>query len=157
MASANTRFTQNVTSEQLGGLAYSGDVAPAEAFRVLSQEGGVLVDVRSLPEWQFTGTPDLAGTPASLLTVSWKTYPNFTVNPDFAAQLETALGGRKDVPLFFMCKTGGRSLDAAVAMTQLGYARCYNIAGGFEGDQNEQGQRSRKNGWKASNLPWKQG
>ena len=157
MVPSNTQAASSVTAEKLGGLAYSGDVTPAEAWRVMMEQGGVLVDVRSMPEWQFTGLPSVEETRGDLLTISWKNYPSFALNPDFSSQLAGALGGRKDIPIFFMCKTGGRSLDAAVAMTQEGYARCYNVAGGFEGDQNEKGQRGQKNGWKASKLPWKQG
>jgi rhodanese-related sulfurtransferase len=154
---SNAAASQPIVSQKLGGLAYAGDVSPAEAYRVLSQEGGFLVDVRSLPEWQFTGVANLEGMPAKLLTISWKTYPNFVLNPEFEKQLASAVGAQKDVPIFFLCKTGGRSLDAAVAMTQAGYSQSYNVTGGFEGDQNESGQRGTKNGWKAAQLPWAQG
>jgi len=41
-------------------------------------------------------------------------------------------------------------------MTQAGYARAYNIAGGFEGDLDRERHRGSKNGWKAAGLPWKQ-
>ena len=42
------------------------------------------------------------------------------------------------------------------AMTAEGYARCYNVAGGFEGDRNGDGHRGSSNGWKAAGLPWLQ-
>ena len=45
----------------------------------------------------------------------------------------------------------------AGALTQLGYAQAYNIAGGFEGDHDENGHRGFVNGWKAEGLPWRQG
>lgn len=155
MASTNAQYA--ITSERLGGLAYGGDVTPAEAYRVLSQEACFLIDVRSLPEWHFTGTASLEGTPSKLLTISWKVYPSFAINPAFEQQVMVAVGENKDIPIFFICKTGGRSLDAAVAMTSAGYTRCYNVSGGFEGDQNDAGQRGAKNGWKAAQLPWTQG
>ena len=41
-------------------------------------------------------------------------------------------------------------------MTQAGFKACYNVAGGFEGDLDENGHRGRKNGWKAGGLPWRQ-
>jgi rhodanese-related sulfurtransferase len=49
-----------------------------------------------------------------------------------------------------------RSRAAAIAMTGAGYSRAYNIAGGFEGDPDQERHRGKKNGWKASGLPWKQ-
>lgn len=138
-----------ISSHPAGGLAYSGDVSPLESFQYLSENGGLLVDVRTPEEWSAVGIPDMSDTAAEIVTISWKTNPGYVLNPDFAQQLEAALGGRKDIPLFFMCKGGGRSLDAAVAMTAAGYATCYNIAGGFEG-------RPDVPGWKALGLPSKQ-
>ena len=32
-----------------------------------------------------------------------------------------------------------------------------NVAGGFEGDIDGEGHRGHVNGWKAANLPWRQG
>jgi rhodanese-related sulfurtransferase len=63
----------------------------------------------------------------------------------------------KNSQIFFMCKTGGRSLDAAIFATEIGgYKNCFNITNGFEGDANENNQRGKINGWKALNLPWLQ-
>jgi rhodanese-related sulfurtransferase len=80
---------------------------------------------------------------------------SFNVNPDFISQLEAAVTD-KTAPLYFLCKTGGRSTDAAIAATAAGYTHCYNIEGGFEGDINTNHQRGQVNGWKASRLPWQQ-
>ena len=44
-----------------------------------------------------------------------------------------------------------------LGMTALGYARCYNIAEGFEGDKDGAGHRGTVNGWKVRGLPWVQG
>jgi len=41
-------------------------------------------------------------------------------------------------------------------MTAAGFARAYNIAGGFEGDLDSERHRGASNGWKAAGLPWKQ-
>jgi hypothetical protein len=41
--------------------AYQGDVTPLEAFQYIAETGGMLVDVRTLPEWQFVGMPDVNG------------------------------------------------------------------------------------------------
>lgn len=140
-----------------GGLAYAGDVSPRDAYHFLCENGGMLVDVRTIPEWQFVGTPNLLGTQAKLVTLSWKLYPSFAQNPQFSDMLAAEPDLAKDTPLFFLCRSGGRSLDAAVAMTAAGYAHCFNIAGGFEGEPNAAGHRATAQGWKAANLPWVQG
>jgi hypothetical protein len=41
-------------------------------------------------------------------------------------------------------------------MTRAGFTHAYNIAGGFEGDMDQERHRGNRNGWKASGLPWKQ-
>ena len=45
---------------------------------------------------------------------------------------------------------------AAEAMTAAGFQECYNVAGGFEGDPDDQGHRGTVNGWKVDGLPWRQ-
>jgi rhodanese-related sulfurtransferase len=136
--------------------SYAGDVSPADAWNALSQkEAAQLVDVRTQAEWAFSGVPSLDTINKTVKTISWKFYPQFLVNPDFIAQLEAAITD-KSTPLYFLCKTGGRSADAAIAATQAGFTHCYNIEGGFEGDINSNHQRGQINGWKATRLPWQQ-
>ena len=53
-----------------------------------------------------------------------------------------------------MCRTGGRSHNAAVVAQQLGYANAYNLLEGFEGEANSLKQRTLINGWKHAGLPW---
>jgi len=36
------------------------------------------------------------------------------------------------------------------------FAKCFNIAGGFEGDLDAARHRGQINGWKAAGLPWTQ-
>jgi rhodanese-related sulfurtransferase len=66
------------------------------------------------------------------------------------------VGADKDAPVLFLCRSGARSRSAAIALTQAGYGRAYNVAGGFEGDLDGDRHRGHKNGWKAAGLPWKQ-
>jgi rhodanese-related sulfurtransferase len=134
---------------------YAGNVSPEKAFTFLSCEAGVLVDVRTLPEWQFTGVPDLRGIGQEVMMVSWKTYPQFQLNPDFSKELSQKIPS-KDTPIFFICRSGGRSLDAAKAMSAAGYTYCFNVSGGFEGEPDSSGKRCTKEGWKVANLPWSQ-
>jgi len=136
--------------------SYAGDVTPADAWAALTQSPNAqLVDVRTQAEWSFAGVASLDSLNKTVKTVSWKFYPNFEVNARFVEQLEQAVAD-KNAPLYFLCKTGGRSTDAAIAATAAGYTHCYNIEGGFEGDINTNHQRGQVNGWKASRLPWQQ-
>ncbi len=135
-------------------LCYAGDISPMDAWGALSKDPRAqLIDVRTQAEWSFAGVPTVDALGKTVKTISWKFYPNFDLNPRFLAQLEAAVAD-KSAPLYFLCKTGGRSLDAAVAATAAGYSQCYNIAGGFEGEINSNHQRGQVNGWKASRLPW---
>lgn len=135
--------------------AYAGEVTPLQAWEFLvANPDAVLVDVRTVPEWQFTGQPDPQGR-FTLLSIGWKLYPQMNVNPEFARDLRAA-GATEATPLFFICRTGGRSLDAAIAMTEAGFRHCFNVSEGFEGEANEAGHRGERFGWKASRLPWRQ-
>ena len=138
------------------GLRYAGDITPQQAWEMLTSNASTqLIDVRTQPEWAFAGLPELSSLGRKTLTLSWKFYPTFELNTEFLAQLKTLIPDTT-TPLLFLCKTGGRSADAATAATALGYSACYNIAGGFEGDANGNRQRGKINGWKAANLPWEQ-
>jgi len=134
--------------------SYAGELTPIETFEHLVKEGGMLVDVRTIPEWQFVGVPDLSGCKGDFAAISWKVYPDMSQNAVFAEQL-AATGVNKDSAIFFICRGGGRSSSAAQAMSELGYTRCFNVATGFEGAADEQGHRGRVSGWQGSGLPWK--
>ena len=135
---------------------YAGDVSPTDAWTALTQIANAqLVDVRTQAEWAFSGLPTLDSLGKVVKTISWKFYPNFDLNPRFIEQLEAAVPD-KSAPLYFLCKTGGRSADAAIAATAAGYTSCFNVEGGFEGDINTNHQRGQVNGWKAFRLPWQQ-
>ena len=67
-----------------------------------------------------------------------------------------ALGAQSDDDLFFICRSGGRSLAAAKAMAEAGYRSCHNVGGGFEGPLDEDSHRGSAGGWKATGLPWLQ-
>lgn len=137
-------------------LQYAGDITAQEAWELLeSDKNAQLVDVRTVPEWVFVGYPDLSSLNKSLLRISWRMYPQMLPNDEFERQLSEEVED-KDAPLLFLCRSGGRSLDAAIAMTTKGYSKCYNIVGGFEGDLDEGNHRGFKSGWKATNLPWEQ-
>jgi rhodanese-related sulfurtransferase len=73
-------------------------------------------------------------------------------NQDFAKQLSEKAD--KSKTLIFMCRTGGRSHNAAAVAASLGYVQAYNMLEGFEGEANSLNQRTMLNGWKHAGLPW---
>lgn len=138
--------------------AYAGEVTAREAWDLLSGNGSaVLVDCRTRPEWSFVGIPDLSALEAKAVFAEWQAFPSMTLNPEFAAQLRAggvvadASQGR---PLLFICRSGVRSRAAAKAMTQAGFAPCYNVSDGFEGSLDDHKHRGVRDGWKAASLPW---
>ena len=56
----------------------------------------------------------------------------------------------------FICRSGVRSNQAAIAASESGYSNCYNVLEGFEGDKDSDGHRGIQGGWKAAGLPWVQ-
>ena len=140
------------------GYHYGGDVTPSEAWQVLKHFDSTharLIDVRTEPEWAFVGYPDLTMLGHKPVLIPWRLYPDYDQNLTFVQDLSQIITD-KEAYLFFLCKSGSRSRDAAEAMAQNGYQRAYNIAGGFEGDLNAARQRSTVNGWKAEGLSWMQ-
>ena len=140
---------------------YAGDVSPQEAWRILSETPSAqLIDVRTSAEWQFVGLPDLQPLGRRPLLAEWQVYPDMSLNTAFAEEASAALdaaGVPKDAPLLLLCRSGARSRAAAAAMTKAGWSAAYNVANGFEGDPDAVGHRGRTNGWKAADLPWRQG
>jgi rhodanese-related sulfurtransferase len=123
------------------------------------EPGATLIDVRTAAEWNYVGLPDVSALGAHLQRVEWQSFPSGVVNPAFVETLKSTLskqGASEDAPLFFICRSGARSASAAAAMTAAGYARCYNVAGGFEGPRDAEGHRGTVEGWKAAGLPWVQ-
>ena len=135
---------------------YAGDLSPAQAFELLTERANaVMIDVRTTAEWAYVGLPDLSGLGKDVLRLNWKVFPAMEVHAGFVADLQSQ-GLNPDQPLLFLCRSGIRSKDAAIAMTAAGYQHCYNIAQGFEGDKDPERHRGRIGGWKAHGLPWLQ-
>lgn len=144
------------TYEVSPAAGYAGDITPEVAWKILSQrEDAVLVDVRTRAEWNYVGLPDLASLGRKPALVEWQIFPTMQVNAEFVQGLSGALADR-DTPLFFLCRSGVRSVAAAKAMAAAGYSSCFNILDGFEGPLNAQATRGAAAGWKAAGLPWRQ-
>ncbi len=141
-------------------MGYAGDITPKEALALLqSDPKAQLVDVRSAAEWTFVGVPDLSSLQRKPILVEWQVFPGMGRNAEFdqtVAERLKAEGVATSTPITFLCRSGARSKAAAIAMTALGFSKCFNVVGGFEGDVDAERHRGGTNGWKADGLPWVQ-
>ena len=136
--------------------SYAGDLSPWQAWdRLTDDPTAVLVDVRTEPEWQFVGRPDLRQLGREPVFVPWQLYPDMRGNLTFQDDLRK-FGINKNTPLLLLCRSGQRSRAAAIALTADGFTAAYNIADGFEGPRDDSGHRGVAGGWKALDLPWVQ-
>jgi rhodanese-related sulfurtransferase len=119
-------------------------------MELLQRAPGVcLVDVRSRAE------RDLVGMIPGSLHVEWRSWPGWVPNPHFISQLRQLV--TVEAMLFFICRDGQRSHQAALACVEAGILNCYNVLEGFEGELDAQtGRRGQRNGWKFRGLPWTQ-
>jgi rhodanese-related sulfurtransferase len=132
------------------------DVDPQQAYAALSANPDAqLVDVRTEAEWSYVGLPDLAELGKRVLLVQWQSFPTGAPNLQFIEQLGASGLTRQHV-IYFICRSGVRSLAAAEAAEQAGYRITYNVADGFEGPPDARGHRGGTAGWKAAGLPWRQ-
>jgi rhodanese-related sulfurtransferase len=138
-----------------------GDIGVTEVWdRLRSGPSSVLIDVRTRAEWAFVGLPDLTTVNKQPVLVELQTFPDNREDPRFGDRLDAALkslGTATNAELFFICRSGSRSKRAAQTMVAAGYARCHNVADGFEGPLDAEHHRGKAGGWKAAGLPWTQG
>jgi len=135
---------------------YAGDVSVQETWDALQNDPqAVLIDVRTDAEWIYVGFCDLRTINKEPLFISWALFPDMQINGSFTAMLDHNQLS-KEAPLYFICRSGVRSISAASAATRAGYEKCYNVEGGFEGDPDSDHHRGQMNGWKNAGLPWLQ-
>ena len=130
-------------------LPYAGALLPEEAHALMqSLPGAKLVDVRTRAELEWVGR-----VPGGI-NIEWNTWPPSVRNPNFIAEVEAQID--RNSVVMFLCRSGVRSHNAAIAVTEAGYENAYNILQGFEGDKDASGQRNRMGGWRYAGLPWAQ-
>jgi len=132
------------------------NVAPTQTWEALKADPEAqLVDVRTDEEWNFVGVPDLNQAGKQALLIPWQVYPTMQRNPSFEDTLEQA-GITADHHIYFICRSGARSMAAAQAASAAGFPHVFNVADGFEGPVDTDGHRGGTAGWKAEGLPWVQ-
>lgn len=132
------------------------DISPADAWAALQRDPqAVLVDVRTDAEWNFVGVPDLGGIGKQVALIPWQIFPTMQLNGHFAEHLRKA-GVTAESRVFYICRSGARSLAAGQAAQAAGFPHAFNVADGFEGPVDGEGHRGNVAGWKATGLPWRQ-
>ena len=138
------------------------DVNPTDTWTGLAEKpDSILVDVRTNAEWSFVGIPDLSSVNKQAILIEWSQFPTMTKNKDFASNLMDKLNGSAPSDVYFLCRSGVRSLAAAALMIETFAAQgwsvnCINVTEGFEGDLDAEGHRGNLNGWRARGLAWRQ-
>lgn len=117
----------------------------------------LLVDIRSGMEFLFVGHPKGA------VNIAWIDEPDWIVNPDFTQQIrKLMLGGVSCsvddgcAPIILICRSGKRSMEAGNKLLEDGLTNIFSVEGGFEGELDDDHQRSTTNGWRHDGLPWAQ-
>ena len=125
-------------------------VTPREAFESLAANPeSLLIDCRSEIEFFYVGHP------VGAVHVAWQEAPDWTVNPDFSREV-LAEAKSRERPVFLICRSGNRTLDAGRALEADGFVDVTNILHGFEGDLDDRSHRGNRNGWRHDGLPWEQ-
>jgi len=109
----------------------------------------LLVDVRTKMEHVFVGHPPGA------IHIAWKEAPDWQINPHFVSDVEKHQLD-KTAPVLLLCRSGQRSLEAAMALQAAGFTHLVNIVDGFEGPLDQQQHRGQIAGWRYDGLPWRQ-
>ena len=131
------------------------NIHPRQVWEVLqSNPDARLVDVRTDAEWNFVGIPSLSAVGQEPVLIPWQVYPTMQVNAAFTDHLRRA-GVEPRHQVYFICRSGARSLAAAQAARAAGFPHVYNVADGFEGQLDRDGHRG-VGGWRAEGLPWRQ-
>ncbi|HEX3982668.1 MAG TPA: rhodanese-like domain-containing protein [Acidisoma sp.] len=132
------------------------DVEPGKVWEALKADPAAqLCDVRTDAEWTFVGIPDLREIARETVLIPWQIYPTMQRNASFLEHLRQA-ELTPETPIYFLCRSGARSLAAAEAAATAGFTQVYNVADGFEGPLDQDGHRGTVGGWKAMGLPWRQ-
>jgi len=121
------------------------NITNLEAFELLkNDQDAELIDIRTKEEWQNYGVADLSEINKQVFLINMHNFPAMEPNNDFEKIIKEKFSEKKK--LLFICKSGGRSLNAVVIAQALGFENSYNVLGGME---------SESNGWKSSGLAWR--
>ncbi|CAI3953984.1 rhodanese-like domain-containing protein [Commensalibacter papalotli (ex Botero et al. 2024)] len=125
---------------------------PMETWKQLQvDKEAVLIDVRTPQEWEQIGYPDLSTLSQELLKISVQTIFGER-NDNFVSELRQA-GVRPEQTVYFICRSGKRSMLAASLAQHSGFNHVVNVKDGFEGPADPNGITGKVAGWLAEKLP----
>ncbi|MDO9225364.1 MAG: rhodanese-like domain-containing protein [Pseudomonadota bacterium] len=124
-------------------------LTPKETHDFLhSHPDAVFIDCRSEFEFLFVGHP------VGAILIAWYEGINWDLNPHFLGQVRMAASHHR--PVLLICRSGNRSKEAGEYLEKNGFSDVYNVLYGFEGELDDNHQRSTHNGWRFDGLPWEQ-
>ena len=128
---------------------------PRAAWQEIQNTPNALfIDVRMEIESLYVGRPP------GVENIPWYEYPDLHSDPvQFAQAVEREAGDGADakaLPIYLICRSGKRSVDAGLALEKAGFTDVVNVLHGFEGDLDDGFHRSTQNGWRFDGLPWEQ-
>jgi rhodanese-related sulfurtransferase len=127
------------------------DLTPKQAYEYLATHpAAVFVDCRSEMEFLFVGHP------IGAMMIPWNDGPDWEINPHFIGQVKQAVAHTLSRPVMMICRSGNRSVDAALALETAGFTKVFNVLHGFEGELDDKHQRGTLSGWRKDGLPWEQ-
>ncbi|HEX5803434.1 MAG TPA: rhodanese-like domain-containing protein [Azospira sp.] len=126
-------------------------LTPRETHAFLEQTPEALfIDCRSTIEYYFVGHP------IGAIHVAWNDGDDWEINPGFVDEVLRQADGDRRRPVALICRSGRRTLEAAEALENAGFAEVINVLYGFEGERDENMHRNTLNGWRVDGLPWEQ-
>ena len=127
------------------------NLAPVAAYAFLeANPEALLVDCRTEIEFMYVGHPQGAE------HLAWQEAPDWEVDPGFADKVRQLVAGDLGRPVLLICRSGQRSLDAALALEAAGFRKVINVEEGFEGPLDDSHHRGTLGGWRHHGLPWQQ-
>lgn len=133
-------------------------VTAAEAYEKwqAAPEEVTIIDVRTLEEFLFIGSPPMAWRiPVAVQSYEWdaeKKYYPMAPLADFVSRVQTV--AKPDDTIMITCRSGGRSAIACNMLAQTGFTNVYNIIDGMEGNGHSDSDSEAKGGWKNTGCPW---
>ena len=107
-----------------------------DAFDYLSKKvNSFLIDTRSDLEWKTTGIPDLSSINKKTNLINWGPVLDQRFFEQYKNFLLTSFN--QEDSLFFICRSGSRSLMAAQFAFKFGFKNSFNIYEGFYNDNDQ--------------------
>ena len=112
------------------------NIKALDAFDILTKDlNSYLIDTRSDMEWKTTGIPDLLSINKETYLINWGPVLDQSFFEEYKKFLLIRFN-QKD-SLFFICRSGSRSMMAAQFAIKFGFNNSFNIYDGFSNDNDQ--------------------